>query len=106
MRRAHFKLYESVSVNFHMIFNIKMEDFLRKACLVMGGHVTHALDIITYSSVVLREIVSIALTTAVFHELGAKDAGESAIIVRVSYGQKSWCFIYSMSCTIHAGVAA
>ena len=33
-------------VNCHMVFDIKMEDFQRKACLVAGGHMTHTPDTI------------------------------------------------------------
>ena len=34
-------------VNCHMVLDIKMDDFCRKACLVMGGHMTHTPDVIT-----------------------------------------------------------
>ena len=34
-------------VNSHMMFDIKMEDFYRKACLVAGGHMMHTPDTIT-----------------------------------------------------------
>ena len=45
----------------HMIFDIKMEDFRRKARLVAGGHMTKAPATITYDSVVSPETVHIAL---------------------------------------------
>jgi hypothetical protein len=45
----------------HMVFDIKMEDFKRKARLVAGGHKTKAPATITYASVVSRETVGIAL---------------------------------------------
>ena len=61
-------------VNFHMVFDIKMEDFQRKAHLVVGGHLTHTPDTITYSSVVTRETVCIAFTMAVLHDLEVKAA--------------------------------
>ena len=53
---------ESVPIGFqripcHMVFDIKMEDFTRKAHLVAGGHKTNAPSTITYSSVVLCETV-------------------------------------------------
>jgi hypothetical protein len=48
----------------HMIFDIKMEDFQRKACMVAGRHMTSAPTIMTYPSVVSRETVRIALTLA------------------------------------------
>ena len=41
----------------HMIFDVKMEDFCRKAWLIAGGHATKAPTTLTYSSVVSRETV-------------------------------------------------
>ena len=100
----------------HMIFDIKMEDFRRKARLVAGGHRTEAPATITYASVVSRETVRLALTIAALNDLEVKvgdvlnayitapvkekvwtvlgpefgpDAGRSAIIVRALYGLKS-----------------
>ena len=100
----------------HMIFDIKMEDFRRKARLVAGGHKTDAPATITYASVVSRETVRIALTLAALNDLEVKvgdvlnayitapitekvwtilgpefgrDAGKRAIIVRALYGLKS-----------------
>ena len=103
-------------VKYHMVFDIEMEDFWRKACLVMGGHMTHTPDTITYSSVYTREIVHSVLTITVLHGLEVKaaeilnmyvmapnckkiwtilgpelgdDAGKSALILRAVYGLKS-----------------
>ena len=100
----------------HMIFDIKMEDFRRKARLVAGGHMTKAPATITYASVVSRETVRIALLMAALNDLNVKvgdvlnayitapitekvwtvlgpefgtDAGKNAIIVRTLYGLKS-----------------
>ncbi len=100
----------------HMIFDIKMEDFRRKARLVAGGHRTEAPATITYASMVSRETVRLALTIAALNDLEGKvgdvlnayitapvqekvwtvlgpefgpDAGRSAIIVRALYGLKS-----------------
>ena len=36
------------NVNCHMVFDIKMEDFNRNAHLVVGGHMTHTFNTITY----------------------------------------------------------
>ena len=47
----------------HMVFDVKM-DFTRKARFVGGGHLTDDPTTITYSSVVLRDLVRIALTVA------------------------------------------
>ena len=41
-------------VKCHMIFDIKMENFRRKARLVAGGHMTTAPAAVTYAGVVLR----------------------------------------------------
>ena len=47
-----------------MVFDVKMEDLRRKVHLVMGGHVTQMPDIITYSGMLTKETVCIALTMA------------------------------------------
>jgi hypothetical protein len=39
----------------HMIFDVKMEDFRRKARFVAGGHTTDTPHTMTYTSVVSRE---------------------------------------------------
>jgi hypothetical protein len=99
-----------------MVFDIKMEDFKRKARLVAGGHKTEAPATITYARVVSRETVRIALMLAALNDLQVKagdvlnayitapvkekvwtilgpefgnDSGKSAIIVRALYGLKS-----------------
>ena len=51
-------------VRCHMIFDVKMEDFRRKARFVAGSHMTKAPATLTYASVVSRETVRIALTIA------------------------------------------
>ena len=54
----------------HMIFDVKLsENFRRKARLVGGGHTTNAPASITYSSVVSRDSVKIALTIAALDDL-------------------------------------
>ena len=53
----------------HMIFDVKMEDFRRKARLVAGGHMTKAPATLTYASVVSRETVRIALTVAALNDI-------------------------------------
>ena len=55
-----------------MIFDVKMEDFRRKARLVAGGHMTKAPAAVTYASVVSRESVRIALTIAALNEIEVK----------------------------------
>ena len=57
-------------IDCHMIFDIKMgENFRRKARLVAGGHTTDTPAALTYSSVVSRDSVRIALTIAALNDL-------------------------------------
>jgi hypothetical protein len=106
--------YQKISC--HMIFDIKMKYFCRKARLVAGGHRTEAPTTITYASIVSRETVCIALLMAALNDLEVKigdvfnayitapvtkkvwtvlgpefgnDAGKTAIIVRALYGLMS-----------------
>lgn len=54
----------------HMIFDIKLDGkFTRKARLVADGHKTNVLSSITYSSVVSRESVRLALLIASLNDL-------------------------------------
>jgi len=54
----------------HLIFDVKMEDFRRKARFVAGGHMTEELKTLTYASVVSpRESVRIALTLAALNDI-------------------------------------
>ena len=53
-----------------MIFDVKLgENFRRKERLVGGGHTTTAPASITYSSVVSRESIRIALTIIALNDL-------------------------------------
>jgi hypothetical protein len=58
----------------HMIFNVKKEDFRCKARLMAGGHTTAAPETITYTSVVSRESVRIALLLAALNDVEVKTA--------------------------------
>ena len=100
----------------HMVFDVKLDGFRRKARLVAGGHVTEAPAVLTYASVVTRDSVRIALTIAALNDLDVKagdvqnayltapceekiwttlgpefeqDQGKRALIVRALYGLKS-----------------
>ena len=59
-------------INCHLIYDVKMEDFRRKAQLVASGHMTETPKCMTYSSVVGRETVRIALTLAALNNLQVK----------------------------------
>jgi hypothetical protein len=56
-------------IRYHMIFDVKMEDFCCKARCVAGGHTADAPRVMTYASVVSRESVMIALTLAALNDL-------------------------------------
>ena len=57
-------------VKCHMIFDVKTgENFRRKARMVAGGHMTTSPSSLTYSSVVSRDSVRIALTIAALNGL-------------------------------------
>ena len=75
-------------VNCLMVFDIKMEGFCREAFLVVGGHMTHTPDTITYSSVDMRENVLIVFTMVALHHLGIKAADILNIYVTASKGEK------------------
>ena len=104
-------------VECHMIFDVKLgENFRRKARMVAGGHKTSTPSSLTYSSVVSRDSVRIALTIAALNDLKVlacdiqnayltakcrekiwtiagpefgSDKGKKMLIVRALYGLKS-----------------
>jgi hypothetical protein len=100
----------------HMIFDVKMEDFCRNTRFVAGRNTNDAPHVMTYSSVVSREYVRIALTLAALNALDVmmgdienayltapitekvwtvlgpefgEEAGKRALNVRALYGIKS-----------------
>ncbi|KAL7530823.1 hypothetical protein ACHAXR_003692 [Thalassiosira sp. AJA248-18] len=79
----------------HLIFDIKMEDFRRKARLVAGGHMTSAPATMTCTSVaadIENAYITAPITEKVWCILGqefGEQAGRKAIIVRALYGLKS-----------------
>jgi hypothetical protein len=104
-------------IDCHIIFDVKMgENFRRKARLVAGGHKTDTPASITYSSVVSRDSVRIALLIAALNDLNilacdiqnayltapcrekiciiagpefGSEEGKAMIVVRALYGLKS-----------------
>ncbi len=96
--RAAFKILpdgQSASIGYqkipcHMIFDVKMEDFRRKARLVAGGHKTEAPATITYASVVSRETVCIALLMAALNDLEVKVGDVLNAYVTALITKKVW----------------
>ncbi len=77
----------------HLIFDVKMEDFRRKARYVAGGHMTEAPSTITYASVVSRESVRIALTLAALNDLEVKTADIENAYLTAPVAEKIWCVL-------------
>jgi hypothetical protein len=73
-----------------MVFNIKMEDFTRKARLVAGRHMTNATSTIMYASVVSRETVRIALLMAALNDLEVKAGDVLNANVTAPVTEKVW----------------
>ena len=76
----------------HIIFDVKMETLRRKCRLVAGGHMTEApCTSVTYSSVVSRESVRIALTLAALNDLEIKAADiQNAYLTAPLVSEKIW----------------
>ena len=56
-------------INCHLLYDVNMEDYRRKARLVAGVHMTETPKCMAYSSVVGRETVRIALTISALNNL-------------------------------------
>jgi hypothetical protein len=56
----------------HMLFDVKMEAFRRKARFVAGGHTADTQHAMAYASVVSRESVRLTLTLATLNDLDVK----------------------------------
>jgi hypothetical protein len=61
----------------HIISDVKMEDFRRKARFVAGDHTTDTPHTMNYASVVSRESARVALTLAVLNDLDVKMANST-----------------------------
>lgn len=78
----------------HMVFDVKMEDFRRKARLVASPHTmsnsTPPPASVTYASVVSRETVRIALTMAALNDLEVKTADVLNAFITAPAVEKLW----------------
>jgi hypothetical protein len=77
-------------IYFHMIFDVKMEDFRRIARFVAGGHTTDTPHDMTYASVVSRESVIIALTLVALNDLNVKMADIDNSYLTAPINEKIW----------------
>jgi hypothetical protein len=76
----------------HRVFDVKMEDFQRKARVVAGGHMTKpSSGTFTYASVVSRESVRIVLPLAALNDLDVRTADIENAYLTAPVGEKIWC---------------
>ena len=76
-----------------MIFDIKMENFRRKARLVSGGHMTTAPADVNYASVVSRETVCIAMTLAALNDMEVKCEDVLNAYITFPVKEKIWTYL-------------
>ena len=75
----------------HMIFDVKFgENFRHKARLVAGGHMTDTPNTLTYSSVVSRDSIHIALTIAALNELSVMACDIQYAYLNAECREKIW----------------
>ena len=74
----------------HLVFDVKMENFRRKARYVAGGHLLRTPESLTYSSVVSRETVRIALTLAALNDLEVKTSDIKNAYLTAPCAEKVW----------------
>ena len=72
-----------------------MEYFQGKAHLVARGHMTHTMDVITYSSVVMRETLCIAPNMAALYDLMVKAADTLNAYETTPNREKIWTVVGS-----------
>ena len=77
----------------HMIFDVKMEDFRRKARYVAQGNMTEAPATLIYASVVSRESVRIALTLAALNDLEVKTADIKNVYLTAPVSELIWTIL-------------
>jgi hypothetical protein len=77
----------------HMIFDMKMEDFSRKARLVAGGHHTEAPVTVSYASEVSCETVRLALTIASLNDLEVKVGDVLNAYITAPVKEKVWAVL-------------
>jgi hypothetical protein len=74
----------------HIICDVKMEDFRRKARFVAGGHTTDTPHAMTYASVVSSKSVRVALTLDALNDVDVKMAGIENAYLTTPITEKVW----------------
>ena len=75
----------------HMVFDIKMDSFARKARYVAQGNMTEAPTTLTHASVVSRDSARIALMLAALNDLEVKTADIANAYLQAPVTEKIWC---------------
>ena len=78
------------NICYRMIFDVKMEDFRRKTRLVAIENMTKTPNCQTYSSVVSRETVCLALTIAVLNYFQVKSGDVMKACINIPITKKVW----------------
>ena len=76
-----------------MIFDVKIEDFRREARLVAVGHVMETPETLKHASVVLREMVRIALTLSALNDLQVEVSYIHNAYILALVKEEIWIFI-------------
>jgi hypothetical protein len=76
-----------------MIFDVKMEDFLRKARFVAGVHTIDTPHAMAYASVVSRESVKVALNLDALNDLDVKMADIENSYLTAPFTEKVWTLL-------------
>ena len=77
----------------HMIFDVKFgENFRRKARLVAEGHMTETPATLTYSSVMSRDSVRIALMIVALKDLQVMSCDIQNVYLKADYREKIWTY--------------
>jgi len=74
----------------HMVFDIKLDGFKRKAWFVAGGHMTETPAVLTYASVVSRDTVRSALTIVALCDLEVKASDVQNAYLMAPCTEKIW----------------
>ena len=75
------------------MFDIKLDGFQCKACLVARGHMTETLVVLTYMSVVSRDSVHIALTIVTLNDLQAKASDVQNAFLMAHCEEQIWTML-------------
>jgi hypothetical protein len=74
----------------HVIFDVKMEDFCRKARFAAGGHTTENPHAMNYASVVSIESVRISLTLVALNDMDVKMSDIENAYLKSPIAKKVW----------------